>query len=1178
MQARIPTLPLRTYIVGILLSCLSFSLLFAGNFVVAHAQTVTPTGIVLVPGTVVLGDNVNNAILAALEGAVDLFPHMIYFAVTDWRQDGSWAIASVVGLSRLRNGNAWSVDDGTWVGIVLLEQLSGGAWQGATQGTKSFSSLLGAVPNSFLDPTARRNLDPLNPAGMQALTTAGYIFPLQPGTLMYYGGNGVHANGFSGVVSGWKAVDLMSDGDTTQNHAPNRLIASETATISYVCNDGHSVAVKMGDFFYTHLIYNDKLFEGSTFNQGDYMGKLKTGTFNAGCGYADQGSNWFHVHWGFPNANLHVENWTLSMSTGNWTDGTATVTPNHWFLSAPTPPTPANLRETSATQNTINFAWDASSGADGYYLYSWNGSAYVRQDTLLPSQTTYTEMRGGCGWNELYEVTAYNDIGKSPRAGPLRASAVPCDPSPLSPADGSVHVWNYDLTFQSNPATGAASYLMEYWGGPYSTPQTCGWSSTASCHVGPLPDGKTYSWHVKARNIGGETGWSATWSFTTQPIPCDTLDVAHTGSGGDPTVDPLKSTGCTSGQYHPGEQITLTSAPDTGWTVGSWSGTDHDSSTALSNSLTMPDGNSTATVNYTPIVPAVPVLVSPANGATRRPLNLTLDWKAASGAVSYEYCLNTSSDCTTWVPTGSATSAALSRLSLGTHYYWKVRATNEYGNTSQSVRWSFTTGNKPGSFAKSSPANRATGQPAGVSLQWAASSTAAEYQYCIDTTNDGACQGGNWVSTGANRSADLSGQLSVHTTYYWQVRALNSFGVTPANDGWWSFTTSAMPGAFLKKTPASSSTKVPLQPTLNWTASPNATGYAYCIDQTDDGACDGDRWITLRATTSRTLYIPLHPLTTYYWQVRALNGFGTATSDGDAWWSFTTGDPPAAFGKIGPADALQDQRLTVNLSWAASARASSYQYCLSTTNGACNSWVSTGTATSAKLSKLAQHTTYYWQVRAMNAIGATASDAALWWSFTTGYLPSAFSKVSPGNGATNIGLSPTLSWNASVHAASYQYCLSTMSTCSTWNNVDNQTSIALSGLKPSTLYYWQVRARSSIGVTNASGGLWSFHTGSPPRAFLKSAPASGALDQPASVTLTWNASTGATKYQYCIDTVDDKACQNQHWVGTGRARSVDLSSLSLAPNTVYYWQVRAINRFGKRAANNGVWWSFTTRP
>jgi len=59
------------------------------------------------------------------------------------------------------------------------------------------------------------------------------------------------------------------------------------------------------------------------------------------------------------------------------------------------------------------------------------------------------------------------------------------------------------------------------------------------------------------------------------------------------------------------------------------------------------------------------------------------------------------------------------------------------------------------------------------------------------------------------------------------------------------------------------------------------------------------------------------------------------------------------------------------LSWARASDATSYAYCIDTSNNnTCNaSWVSTGSGTSVGLSSLAAGTTYYCMVRASNANG-----------------------------------------------------------------------------------------------------------------------------------------------------------------------------------------------------------------
>lgn len=92
----------------------------------------------------------------------------------------------------------------------------------------------------------------------------------------------------------------------------------------------------------------------------------------------------------------------------------------------------------------------------------------------------------------------------------------------------------------------------------------------------------------------------------------------------------------------------------------------------------------------------------------------------------------------------------------------------------------------------------------------------------------------------------------------------------------------------------------------------------------------------------------------------------------------------------------------------------------------------------------------------------------------------------------------------------------------------------------------------------------------PPGAFNKSSPANGALAS-VSPTLVWGASSGVNGYEYCIDDVDNAAC-DASWVG---AAGTSAALSGLVENTTYFWQVRALNLNGTTDANAGAWWSFT---
>ena len=107
----------------------------------------------------------------------------------------------------------------------------------------------------------------------------------------------------------------------------------------------------------------------------------------------------------------------------------------------------------------------------------------------------------------------------------------------------------------------------------------------------------------------------------------------------------------------------------------------------------------------------------------------------------------------------------------------------------------------------------------------------------------------------------------------------------------------------------------------------------------------------------------------------------TDADDGDSMWSFTT---VTSLDKVSPEDGTTEVNPRATLIWDAMPGATSYQYCVDTTdNNACNRWVSAGAAITVTLNGLKYATTYYWQVRAVTATGTTEADAGDWWTFTT---------------------------------------------------------------------------------------------------------------------------------------------------------------------------------------------------
>ncbi len=387
---------------------------------------------------------------------------------------------------------------------------------------------------------------------------------------------------------------------------------------------------------------------------------------------------------------------------------------------------------------------------------------------------------------------------------------------------------------------------------------------------------------------------------------------------------------------------------------------------------------------------------------------------------------------------------------------------------------------------------------------------------------------------------------------------------------------------FYKIAPEDGATNLSASPELSWTSISGVTNYEYCFDDNNNGACD-DIWRSSGTDTSVTLD-NLDDGSTHYWQVLANIGGEIVYADSGEWWSFTIGNfPPDDFNKSGPADGATNVPLQTTVTWGPADGASYYTYCWDKTDDdQCDdeNWSVTSSNASVLL-LLDGSTTYYWQVFAHNIAGDTAADGGTWWSFTTIMAPpDDFEKSEPLDGATNVSISPTLSWGAANGASEYEYCLYAEGDdpCSEpWVSTGTARTIPLSGLDRNTTYNWQVRAKNLGGTTFADyseGEWWSFTTiPDPPGAFAKSGPMDGTSDLSTAFTISWGSSVGADEYLYCVDESDDDTC-DQPWDSAHGFTSADLTGLE--EGVTYYWQVQAKNPGGITDADTGTWWSFTT--
>ena len=352
----------------------------------------------------------------------------------------------------------------------------------------------------------------------------------------------------------------------------------------------------------------------------------------------------------------------------------------------------------------------------------------------------------------------------------------------------------------------------------------------------------------------------------------------------------------------------------------------------------------------------------------------------------------------------------------------------------------------------------------------------------------------------------------------------------------------AAPGAFSKLTPANGATGVPAGPvTLTWQASSGATSYEYCYNT----------WAYCGVWRARRP--PPRPPSRsgghdHVWQIRAVNAAGTTYANDATWWTFTTApmDAPGTFNKTKPLSGVMiDSPTAVTMMWEASKGATTYRSCYNTSaycgigehDGDQPQRVGPDGGDDLLLAhpgrQPGRHDVFERRVVDLHHLRGAAG----------GLL-----QAGPLNGTTlTTPTSATLSWGTSARATSYEDCYDTSNDAacsSTWVGTGATTNAALSGLTAGTTYYWQVRATNpNPSETYADGGWWTFTTRvAPPGAFAKTGPLNLSPTPPDSATLTWEASSGATSYEFCIDTTNGSTCNGiEVWPSTGLGRSAALT-------------------------------------
>lgn len=244
-------------------------------------------------------------------------------------------------------------------------------------------------------------------------------------------------------------------------------------------------------------------------------------------------------------------------------------------------------------------------------------------------------------------------------------------------------------------------------------------------------------------------------------------------------------------------------------------------------------------------------------------------------------------------------------------------------------------------------------------------------------------------------------------------------------------------------------------------------------ETTDDPSAGHHVTIDLTPYVGNTVLIRFHfytPGWDWYWQV---DNVKISASTSACYVCLCP--PPGAFNLLAPPNAATNIPTTTLLDWQDSTNATSYNLYFGTSSTP-PLYQSGLTTSQANVTGLANNTTYYWFVEAINVCGTTTSAV---FSFTTetGCIPPTTPQlVSPPNGATNVASPVTLQWYGS-NTDYYEVYFGTVKNYMDLIGTTTSTNYTVSNLEEGTTYYWAINAINSCG--NALSSIWSFSTPGP---------------------------------------------------------------------------------------------------
>ena len=446
--------------------------------------------------------------------------------------------------------------------------------------------------------------------------------------------------------------------------------------------------------------------------------------------------------------------------------------------------------------------------------------------------------------------------------------------------------------------------------------------------------------------------------------------------------------------------------------------------------------------------------------------------------------------------------------------------------------------------------NDSQGRP---TLKWNAVTGAAKYEVYRALSKDG-----DYIkySTVTGTSYTNTRYIENGNTYYYKVRALDANGTAGA----WSSIVSVTYKQILSAPTVTGGNDAQGRPTLKWNAVTGAAKYEVYRARSRSG--EYIKYSTVTGTSyTNTSYIENG--NTYYYKVRALDANGTA----GAWSSIVSVTYRAASTGTLSAPAVtggNDSQGRPTLKWNAVTGAAKYEVYRARSRSGEYIKYSTVTGTSyTNTSYIENGNTYYYKVRALKSNGTAGAWSSIvsvtYRAASTGTL----SAPSVTGGKDSQGR-PTLKWNAVTGAAKYEVyrARSKDGDYIKYSTVTGTSYTNTSYIESGNTYYYKVRALKSDGTA----GAWSSIVSVTYKQTLSAPTVTGGNDAQGRPTLTWNAVSGAAKYEvYRARSKDGTYSKYSTTTGTAYTNSSYLTS-----GATYYYKVRALDANGNAGPYSAV--------